>query len=293
MKGKARHEKRGDRVRISIILISRSRAREAGPERIFPKETGDPSTVLQPRFNGAVGGTDPVDSTTGGRGSCDAADDLEGGAPAMPPGISKTPPPSRIERMGWVGLEPTANPESFRGCSRARQYGDQIVGWVGLEPTANALKGRCSTIELPTRAKLQVLRRFGAPRKNSRGKPPVGVAPLGSATRHGRTRISADRKTNPCFIRVNPWPKILFPRDPRPALRVPANEVFNGLKMSETGQAKRPPYNFKRSRNEFCGRASSKTSRPAAFAPAQSRSGSSPTCSTSLGANPLTSSARR
>jgi hypothetical protein len=26
-----------------------------------------------------------------------------------------------------------------------------IVGWVGLEPTTNALKGRCSTVELPTR----------------------------------------------------------------------------------------------------------------------------------------------
>jgi hypothetical protein len=25
-----------------------------------------------------------------------------------------------------------------------------VVGWVGLEPTTNALKGRCSTIELPT-----------------------------------------------------------------------------------------------------------------------------------------------
>jgi hypothetical protein len=25
------------------------------------------------------------------------------------------------------------------------------VGWVGLEPTTNALKGRCSTVELPTR----------------------------------------------------------------------------------------------------------------------------------------------
>jgi hypothetical protein len=28
----------------------------------------------------------------------------------------------------------------------------QMMGWVGLEPTTNALKGRCSTIELPTRA---------------------------------------------------------------------------------------------------------------------------------------------
>ena len=26
------------------------------------------------------------------------------------------------------------------------------VGWEGLEPSTNALKGRCSTIELPTRA---------------------------------------------------------------------------------------------------------------------------------------------
>ena len=27
------------------------------------------------------------------------------------------------------------------------------VGWEGLEPSTNALKGRCSTIELPTRWK--------------------------------------------------------------------------------------------------------------------------------------------
>ena len=29
--------------------------------------------------------------------------------------------------------------------------GKRKLGWVGLEPTTNALKGRCSTIELPTR----------------------------------------------------------------------------------------------------------------------------------------------
>ena len=29
------------------------------------------------------------------------------------------------------------------------------VGWVGLEPTTNALKGRCSTIELPTPGKTE------------------------------------------------------------------------------------------------------------------------------------------
>ena len=31
------------------------------------------------------------------------------------------------------------------------------MGWAGLEPATNALKGRCSTIELPTRAELFVL----------------------------------------------------------------------------------------------------------------------------------------
>ena len=31
--------------------------------------------------------------------------------------------------------------------------GSQKMGWVGLEPTTNALKGRCSTIELPTQGK--------------------------------------------------------------------------------------------------------------------------------------------
>ena len=30
------------------------------------------------------------------------------------------------------------------------------VGWEGLEPSTNALKGRCSTIELPTRERLGI-----------------------------------------------------------------------------------------------------------------------------------------
>jgi hypothetical protein len=35
---------------------------------------------------------------------------------------------------------------------RLEKRGEEIqLGWVGLEPTTNALKGRCSTIELPTR----------------------------------------------------------------------------------------------------------------------------------------------
>ncbi len=34
------------------------------------------------------------------------------------------------------------------------------LGWAGLEPAANALKGRCSTIELPTRARERFLIQF-------------------------------------------------------------------------------------------------------------------------------------
>jgi hypothetical protein len=33
------------------------------------------------------------------------------------------------------------------------------VGWLGLEPRTNALKGRCSTIELPTRSAVLIQER--------------------------------------------------------------------------------------------------------------------------------------
>jgi hypothetical protein len=41
---------------------------------------------------------------------------------------------------------------STRRVSAGTDFRDRIkyLGWVGLEPTTNALKGRCSTIELPT-----------------------------------------------------------------------------------------------------------------------------------------------
>ena len=29
-------------------------------------------------------------------------------------------------------------------------FSESFVGWVGIEPTTNALKGRCSTFELPS-----------------------------------------------------------------------------------------------------------------------------------------------
>lgn len=40
-------------------------------------------------------------------------------------------------------LRQEINNAPYRGCEK--------MGGVGLEPTTNALKGRCSTIELPTR----------------------------------------------------------------------------------------------------------------------------------------------
>src|SRR4051812_29507926 len=50
------------------------------------------------------------------------------------------------------------------------------VGWVGLEPTTNALKGRCSTIELPTRAERNVLIQLGECRKTRFRRRPRALA---------------------------------------------------------------------------------------------------------------------
>ncbi len=49
----------------------------------------------------------------------------------------------------------------------ARETGGESLGWVGLEPTTNALKGRCSTIELPTRGGPFVLVHFRSGRKGT------------------------------------------------------------------------------------------------------------------------------
>ena len=49
-----------------------------------------------------------------------------------------------------------AHDESVRRTVASYELGDEKsggglgLGWAGLEPAANALKGRCSTIELPT-----------------------------------------------------------------------------------------------------------------------------------------------
>ena len=45
-----------------------------------------------------------------------------------------------------------------KSLGKVEKKGKVMVGRVGLEPTANGLKGRCSTIELPTQ-------RPGSPRR--------------------------------------------------------------------------------------------------------------------------------
>ena len=76
--------------------------------------------------------------------------------------------------MIWVGWDsnPQPTPKAFgaaaafaptrgllgadvvaaRGTAENINPGQMNLGWAGLEPATNALKGRCSTIELPTRA---------------------------------------------------------------------------------------------------------------------------------------------
>jgi len=53
----------------------------------------------------------------------------------------------------------------------------QRVGWVGLEPTTNALKGRCSTIELPTRRNLTPMLRMKTPSRRLRNERLCDVEP--------------------------------------------------------------------------------------------------------------------
>ena len=58
--------------------------------------------------------------------------------------------PSHIlEELGWVDSNPQPTPKAF-GAALSNCKTRMDLGWVGLEPTTNALKGRCSTIELPT-----------------------------------------------------------------------------------------------------------------------------------------------
>ncbi len=121
-----------------------------------------------------------------------------------------------------------------------------VVGRVGLEPTTNALKGRCSTIELPTRSV------SSHPKAVAQSQPTpkaFGAARQGAANPGGSLSLYDDS--------------------------------FAGARSRS------------KSWSELRGRSRRKTCRPAAAAAVQSRSGSSPTCRTSPGARPLTSSARR
>src|SRR4051812_32292411 len=65
---------------------------------------------------------------------------------------------------------------------RCRFFPGEGGGWVGLEPTTNALKGRCSTIELPTRTERSVLIQLGECRKTRfrRGPSRSGAEQVGA-----------------------------------------------------------------------------------------------------------------
>jgi hypothetical protein len=85
------------------------------------------------------------------------------------------------EIADWIVLH--RRPNGFY--SGRTDFRDRILylGWVGLEPTTNALKGRCSTIELPTRIgkrALKLLPNLGAATENL-DDAPRGHATLGMA----------------------------------------------------------------------------------------------------------------
>jgi hypothetical protein len=66
----------------------------------------------------------------------------------------------------------------------------ESMGWVGLEPTTNALKGRCSTIELPTLKLQNSFPRFTQPRTNPENFR--GCSTIELPTREMDTKIIAE-----------------------------------------------------------------------------------------------------
>ena len=72
--------------------------------------------------------------------------------------------------------------------------GQITVGWVGLEPTTNALKGRCSTIELPTPRRVSVVDQFRTRCKLPGGRSGSSVADRGETRQALRSRLLASRE---------------------------------------------------------------------------------------------------
>jgi hypothetical protein len=64
------------------------------------------------------------------------------------------------------------------------------MGWVGLEPTTNALKGRCSTIELPTLGK-----RSGTVSLKSSVASPFRIAAKRHKERKKNKKVEPERAT--------------------------------------------------------------------------------------------------
>ena len=77
---------------------------------------------------------------------------VAGGIPIIA-NISQCLSANQIQSLDGI-LNGTTNFILSKMHEEGMSYADALkLGWVGLEPTTNALKGRCSTIELPTLGK--------------------------------------------------------------------------------------------------------------------------------------------
>ena len=158
--------------------------------------------------------------------------------------------------MGGSDLRRGASAAPLACGAAIARVAPKMVGRVGLEPTTNALKGRCSTIELPT----PIESPFSCLAARWQPTPKAFGAALPLSYQTG-ARLS--------FYDNSRWRA-------RSGRIVRRGVPFQ--RRNAPRQATRLPYNnnLKRSRNEFCRRSRRKTSSPAALAAAQSRFGSSP-----------------
>lgn len=90
------------------------------------------------------------------------------------------------------------------------------MGWEGLEPSTNALKGRCSTIELPTRVLEASGERYPSVVSEARGfRPVIFSLSLDRAARASCPLIDAVLlgmlfESKPILLKIHPHRTALF-----------------------------------------------------------------------------------
>ncbi len=154
-------------------------------------------------------------------------------------------------------------------------HGQKALGWVGLEPTTNALKGRCSTIELPTRS-ICFIRAAPdwQPTPNAFGAAlPLSYQPARNDVFNPLLQPSQELRPN--FIRDV---VILSGSEGSHEGPIPSGHAEQSFERSlASARADKFYKNAMRSRSEFVARSSLKTCKPIAAAGSQSLTGSSPT----------------